>query len=180
MTEHLKHIWFSLMLTLWCLEQKRGAPKAIIAFGHLFKGIFPLSPRGTNLFVKNFFIKVSHFMTEHLEHIWFSLMLTFHIGVTFYKENSMDIVPTFVVRGKIEPNCLRGLLKKRLLLSGDSKSLALLGYCYTIEGHHLILHWQTWWTLPLKSKLSKMLNIICKYNLILYEIWFNNYVYLTM
>ena len=35
-------------------------------------------------------------------------------------------------------------LKTRLLLSGDSKSLALLGYCYTIEGHHLILHCQNW------------------------------------
>ena len=42
-----------------------------------------------------------------------------------------------------------GLLKTRLLLSGDSKSLDLLGYCYTIEGHHLNLHCQNWWTLPL-------------------------------
>ena len=72
----------------------------------------------------------------------------------------MDIITTFGVRGKIEPKngpqrngFFGGLLKKRLLLSGDSKSLALLGYCYTIEGHHLILHCQNWWTLPLKLTL---------------------------
>ena len=74
-----------------------------------------------------------------------------HIGVTFYKENCMDIITTFGVRGKIEPKngpqrngFFGGLLKKLLHLSGDSKSLALLGYCYTIEGHHLILHCQNW------------------------------------
>ena len=73
----------------------------------------------------------------------------------------MDIITIFWVRGKIEPKnvpvgigCLRGLLKKRLLLSGDSKSLALLGYYYTIEGHHLILHCQNWWTLPLNSSFT--------------------------
>ena len=73
------------------------------------------------------------------------------IGVTLYKENCMDIITTFGVRGKIEPKngpegigCLRVLLKKRLLLSGNSKSLALLGYCYTIEGHHSILQCQNW------------------------------------
>ena len=81
-----------------------------------------------------------------------------HIGLTFYKENCMDIITTFGVRGKIEPKngpqrngFLGGLLEKWLLLSGDSKSLALLGYCYTIEGHHLILHCQNWWTLPLST-----------------------------
>ena len=74
-----------------------------------------------------------------------------HIGVTFYKENCMDIITSFGVGGKIEPKngpqsnyCLGGLLKKRLLLSGDSKSLALLGYCYTIEGLHLMLQCQNW------------------------------------
>ena len=74
-----------------------------------------------------------------------------HIGLTFYKENCMDIITTFGVRGKIEPKngpqsneCFGGLLKKRLLLSGDSKSLALLGYCYTIEGLHLIFDYQNW------------------------------------
>ena len=42
-----------------------------------------------------------------------------HIGVTFYKENCMDIITTFGVRGKIEPKngpqsngCFGGLLKK--------------------------------------------------------------------
>ena len=76
------------------------------------------------------------------------------------KKECMDIIITFGVRGKIEPKngpqrngFFGGLLKKRLLLSGDSKSLALLGYCYTIEGHHLILHCQNWWTLPLKLTL---------------------------
>ena len=66
-------------------------------------------------------------------------------------ENFMDIITTFGVRGKTEPKngpqsngCFGGLLKKRLLQSGDSKSLALLGYCYTIEGLHLILQCQNW------------------------------------
>ena len=79
-----------------------------------------------------------------------------HIRLTFYKENCMDILTTFGVRGKIQPKMgpqrigfFGGLLKKWLLLSGDSESLALLGYCYTIEWHHLILHCQNWWTLPL-------------------------------
>ena len=74
-----------------------------------------------------------------------------HIGVTFYKEIFLDLITTFGVRGKIEPkidpqsNCCFGrLLIKRLLLSGDSKFLALLGYCYTIEGLHLILQCQNW------------------------------------
>ena len=85
-----------------------------------------------------------------------------HIGLTFYKGNCMDIITTFGVRGKIEPKngpegngFFGGLLKKWLLLSGDSKSLALLGYCYTIEGHPLILHCQNWWTLPLKRLFYK-------------------------
>ena len=30
-----------------------------------------------------------------------------------------------------------GAYKKKLLLSGDSKSLAILGYCYIIGEHHL-------------------------------------------
>ena len=74
----------------------------------------------------------------------------------------MDIITTFGVRGKIKPKngpqrngFFGGLLKKLLLLSGDSKSLALLGYCYFIEGHHLILHCQNWWTLPLKLTLTQ-------------------------
>ena len=127
------------MLTLWCLEQKMGAPKATVALGAPFKGYFPslhqegiiffgnfsyksfpfykwtfgaylifinvnplvsgtkkrgpqsnrcfggpflwvfslFAPRGNNFFFsKIFLIKVSHFINEHLEHIWFSLMLT--------------------------------------------------------------------------------------------------------
>ena len=88
-----------------------------------------------------------------------------HIGVTFYKEFFLDLKTAFGVRGKIEPKidpqsnyCFGRLLKKRLLLSGDSKSLALLGYCYTIEGLHLILQCQNWWTLPLTlGKVSSLL-----------------------
>lgn len=39
--------------------------------------------------------------------------------------------------------------KKRLLASGDSKCLAIVECCYTIEEHHLSLHCQNWRTLPL-------------------------------
>ena len=40
--EHLEHIWFSLMLTLWCLGQKERPPKQPLLWGPLFEGIFPL------------------------------------------------------------------------------------------------------------------------------------------
>ena len=39
--EQLELIWFSLMLTLWCLGQKREAPKATVALGAPFWRYFP-------------------------------------------------------------------------------------------------------------------------------------------
>ena len=75
--EQLEHIWFSLMLTLWCLGQKREAPKASVALGAPLWGYFPpFAPRGNNFFSKIFLLKVSRFINEQMEHIWFSLMLT--------------------------------------------------------------------------------------------------------
>ena len=54
------------------MEQKRDG-----FFGGPFLRVFTLfAPRGNNYFSKLFFVKVSHFITEHLEHIYFSLMLT--------------------------------------------------------------------------------------------------------
>ena len=41
------------------------------------------------------------------------------------------------------------LRKKRFLLPGRSKSLAILGYCYTNRAHHLKLLCQNWRTLSL-------------------------------
>ena len=75
------------------------------------------------------------------------------LGLLFYK-----FVPINFLDAKNSPEgigCLRGFWKKRLLLSGDSKSLALLGYYYTIQGHHLILHFQNWWTLPLRYSIRE-------------------------
>ena len=48
---------------------KKEAPKVLDAFGAPFKGIFPLFTKREYFFFKTFFIKVSHFITEHLEHI---------------------------------------------------------------------------------------------------------------
>ena len=61
----------------------------------------------------------------------------------------MHIFITFGVRGEIEPKNVpegkgrfRGLLKNDFSCQGTS--LALLGYCYTIEGHNLNVHCQNW------------------------------------
>ena len=77
------------------------------------------SPFGSFLASRNY--KKNHLnvqIRDHSYHIW-----------AFYKENVMHIFITFGVRGEIEPKNglkgdrhFRGLLKKRLLLSGDSKS----------------------------------------------------------
>ena len=42
-------------------NRKEGPPKKPFLWGPLFKGIFPLSPRGNNFFYKKF----PHFITEH-------------------------------------------------------------------------------------------------------------------
>ena len=47
-----------------------------------------------------------------------------------------------------------GASKKRFLLSWDSKSLAILGYCYTNRAHYLKLLCQNLWTLPLSLNIS--------------------------
>ena len=44
-------------LTLWCLEQKREAPKASDAFGAPFKDTFPLFTKREQFFFKTFFYK---------------------------------------------------------------------------------------------------------------------------
>ena len=65
------------MLTLWCLGQKREAPKVTVALGAPFWGYFPpLHQEWIIFFPKIFLMKVCHPINEHLEHIWFSLMLT--------------------------------------------------------------------------------------------------------
>ena len=64
----------------------------------------------------------------------------------------MHIFITFGVRREIEPRRRRSLsapLKKTITLLRGLQSL--LRYCYTIEGHHLILRCQNWWTLPLNK-----------------------------
>ena len=64
-------------LTTRCLEQKREAPKASDVFGDPFYGYFPsFHQEGTFFSSKPFLIKISHFITKHLEPIWFSLMST--------------------------------------------------------------------------------------------------------
>ena len=68
--------WIKFFLTLWCLEQKKEAPKASDAYVAPFKGIFPLLTKMVfflhNIFLQKFF----HFITEHLDHIWVSLLLS--------------------------------------------------------------------------------------------------------
>ena len=52
-TEHLEHIWFSLLLTLWCLEQKRGPWRHQMPL----RVFILFSPRGNIFIFKIFFYK---------------------------------------------------------------------------------------------------------------------------
>ena len=74
--KYLEQIRSSLMLTLWYLEQKMGAPKVILLWGPLLRVFSLFSPRGSNFFSKLFLIIVSHFITKYLEQIRSSLMMT--------------------------------------------------------------------------------------------------------
>ena len=56
---------------------EKGGPQINLSFGGPFLRVFSLfAPKENNFFSKNILIKVSHSITEHLEHICFSLMLT--------------------------------------------------------------------------------------------------------
>ena len=75
-TEYLEKIWFSLMLPSGAWNKKWGLPKQY-CFGSPFLKVFSIfSLRGNNFCSKLFLTKVSHFITEHMKKIWFSLMLT--------------------------------------------------------------------------------------------------------
>ena len=68
--------------TLWCMEQKRDPQR-----NRSFRGPF----------LRYCFIHQRVNINEN------QICCSPHIGLTFYKENCMDIITTFGVRGKIEP-----------------------------------------------------------------------------